>query len=60
MATKRTYKEPYSKEKIIAEFERCSGSQFDPKIAEIVIKLIKEDKLRRGNEEKKEENGSMD
>ncbi len=53
MATKRTYKEPYTKEKIISEFERCSGSQFDPQIAELVIKLIKEDKLRYGIEEKK-------
>lgn len=54
MATKRTYKEPYTKEKIISEFERCKGSQFDPKIADIVIKLIKEDRLRYGTELKSE------
>ncbi len=52
MATRRTYKEPYTKEKIISEFERCSGSQFDPEIAKIVIELIKEDKLKQGIEEK--------
>lgn len=46
MATKRVYKEPYPKEKIIAEFERCKGIQFDPEIADVVIKLIKEGKLR--------------
>ena len=45
MATRRTYKEPYTKDKIISEFERCKGIQFDPKIADVVIELIKEDKL---------------
>ena len=53
MATKRVYKEPYIKEKIISEFERCKEIQFDPHIADIVIKLIKEDRLRYGTEEKK-------
>ncbi|MBQ9899895.1 MAG: HD domain-containing protein [Acholeplasmatales bacterium] len=53
MATKRVYKEPYTKEKIISEFERCKEIQFDPHIADIVIKLIKEDRLRYGTEEKK-------
>ncbi|MCR5350041.1 MAG: HD domain-containing protein [Acholeplasmatales bacterium] len=48
MATRRTYKEPYPKEKIISEFERCKGTQFDPMIADVIIKLIEEDKLRYG------------
>ena len=56
MATKRVYKEPYPKEKIISEFERCKNIQFDPLIADIVIKLIKEDRLRYGTELKKDEN----
>ena len=55
MATKRVYKDPYPKEKIISEFERCKGTQFDPQIADIVIKLIKEDRLRYGTELKTEE-----
>ena len=46
MATKRVYKEPYPKEKIVAEFERCKGIQFDPEIADVVIKLIEEGKLK--------------
>ena len=46
MATKRVYKEPYPKEKIISEFERCKGIQFDPEIADVVIQLIKDGKLR--------------
>jgi len=55
MATKRVYKEPYTKEKIISEFERCKNTQFDPHIADVVIKLIKEDRLRYGTEIKKSE-----
>ena len=57
MATKRVYKDPYPKEKIISEFERCKGIQFDPHIADVVIQLIKEDRLRSGQEkiEKEEE-----
>ena len=55
MATKRVYKDPYTKEKIISEFERCKNTQFDPHIADVVIKLIKEDRLRYGTEMKKNE-----
>ena len=46
MATKRVYKDPYPKEKIISEFERCKEIQFDPKIADLVIRLINEGKLK--------------
>ncbi len=46
MATRRVYKDPYPKEKIISEFERCKNIQFDPNIADVVIKLIKEGKLK--------------
>ena len=53
MATKRSYKEPCSKEYIISEFERCSGTQFDPEIAKVVIELIKEDKFKTIIEEDK-------
>ena len=52
MATRRVYKEPYPKEKIIEEFERCKETQFDPKIADVVINLIKEDKMKQGTEYK--------
>ena len=40
MASKRVYKEPFSMETIISEFKRCSGTQFDPKIAEVVVSLM--------------------
>ena len=54
MATKRSYKEPCSKEYIISEFERCSGTQFDPDIAKVVIELIKADKFKTIIEENNE------
>ncbi len=46
MASKRVYKEAYSLDTITKEFERCSGTQFDPKIAKVVIELIAEGKLQ--------------
>jgi len=46
MASKRVYKESFSSETIISEFERCSGTQFDPHIAEVVIKMIKDGVLK--------------
>ncbi|MBQ9416642.1 MAG: HD domain-containing protein [Clostridia bacterium] len=46
MASKRVYKEPFSLEKIIGEFERCSGTQFDPKISKVVVDLIVTGKLK--------------
>ena len=51
MATRRVYKDPYPQEKIISEFERCKEIQFDPNIADIVIKLIEEGKLKAEMEE---------
>ena len=46
MASKRVYKEPFSLDVIIGEFRRCSGTQFDPKIAAVVVDLITEGKLK--------------
>lgn len=46
MASKRVYKEPFSLDVIIGEFERCSGTQFDPQIAKIVIGMISTGKLK--------------
>ena len=54
MATRRSYKDPCSKEYIINEFERCKGTQFDPEIADVIIKLIKEDKFKTILEEDKQ------
>jgi len=46
MASKRVYKEPFPLEKIISEFERCAGTQFDPEIAKVVVEMIKTGKLK--------------
>lgn len=46
MASKRVYKEPFSLDVIISEFKRCSGTQFDPGIAEVFVGLIESGKLK--------------
>ncbi len=46
MATARVYKPAYPLEKILSEFKRCSGTQFDPQIASVVVRMIEEGKLK--------------
>ena len=46
MASKRVYKAPFNLDTIIAEFRRCSGTQFDPQIAKVVVMLIETGKLK--------------
>lgn len=46
MATKRVYKEPFSLDTILNEFKRCSGTQFDPNISNVVVSLIASGKLQ--------------
>lgn len=45
MNTNRCYRLKYSKDRIIQEFERCSGKQFDPDAAKALISLLKDNKL---------------
>ncbi|MCF8000454.1 MAG: HD domain-containing protein [Halanaerobiales bacterium] len=45
MTTGRSYKKALNKEETIREFERCSGKQFDPELADEIIKLIKNGEL---------------
>lgn len=45
MNSKRIYREALAKEEIICELERCSGTQFDPVIAETFVRLIREGKV---------------
>lgn len=42
MSTARIYRKPLSKEKIISEFCDGSGTQFDPKIAQIILDMIED------------------
>ena len=44
MTSTRTYSKPKEQSVVRAEIERCSGSQFDPDIAKVMLKMIDEDK----------------
>ena len=44
MTSTRTYSVPKAQAAVRAEFERCSGTQFDPDIAKIMIAMIDDDK----------------
>lgn len=41
MTSNRVYRKHLSMDEVIKEFERCSGSQFDPEITEIFIEMLK-------------------
>ncbi len=41
MNTNRVYRKRFSKEHIIEELQRCSGTQFDPHMADTMIELIR-------------------
>ena len=41
MTSKRSYRDSLPMETVVSEIERCSGSQFDPKIAEVFIDILK-------------------
>lgn len=41
MTSKRSYRDALSLDTVIAEIERCSGSQFDPEIANIFLNILK-------------------
>ncbi len=43
MATRRSYKEPMTKEYMIEELKKCSGTQFDPAVAAIMIQMVEDD-----------------
>jgi len=45
MNSNRVYRKKLSKEDIISEIERNKGTQFDPKIADIFLRLIDEGKI---------------
>lgn len=41
MTSKRTYRDALPIEVVISEFEKCSGSQFDPEIANVFLDILK-------------------
>lgn len=44
MSSKRSYRGILSQEHIRAEIEKCMGTQFDPKIGQVMLQIIAEDK----------------
>ncbi len=46
MTSHRVYRKRLSDAEVCAEIERCAGTQFDPKMAEAFLKLLKEGKLQ--------------
>ncbi len=43
MTSKRTYRNALPIDTVIAEIEKCSGTQFDPKIADVFLDILKND-----------------
>ncbi|MFW6229910.1 MAG: HD domain-containing phosphohydrolase, partial [Halanaerobium sp.] len=43
MTNGRPYKDVMSKEEALEEIERCAGSQFDPELAEVFVRLMREE-----------------
>ncbi len=41
MTSRRTYRDSLPIETVIAEFERCKGTQFDPNLADIFLDILK-------------------
>ena len=43
MTSKRTYRDELPLETVIAEIERCKGTQFDPQIADVFLDILRND-----------------
>ena len=41
MTSNRVYRSKLKKEDVISEFERCKGTQFDPELTELFLKMLK-------------------
>jgi len=50
MSSKRAYREPLSEPEIVRELERGRGTQWDPNIVEIVLRLIETDAISFSSE----------
>ena len=40
MTSKRTYRDALPLEVVISEIERCKGTQFDPKLADLFLDIL--------------------
>ena len=45
MNTSRVYRKNLSKDRILSEIETNKGRQFDPKVADVMLRLLKEGKI---------------
>ncbi len=59
MSSRRSYHGIYAQQYIIDELKRCSGSQFDPTFAQIMLSIIDEDKSYNLREEYIDDTGSV-
>ena len=41
MTSKRSYRDSLPLDVVIAEFERCKGTQFDPKLADVFLDILR-------------------
>lgn len=41
MTSKRTYRDALPIDTVLSEFERCKGTQFDPKLADVFLEILK-------------------
>jgi putative two-component system response regulator len=41
MTSKRTYRDALPIDTVIAEIERCKGTQFDPKLADVFLDILR-------------------
>ncbi|MBI2921130.1 MAG: HD domain-containing protein [Planctomycetes bacterium] len=46
MTSHRPYRKGLTHEEVVSEVERCKGSQFDPKIAEVFLRLVRGGRIR--------------
>ena len=63
MTQNRVYRKKLDLDFVLGELERCKGTQFDPEIADIMLKLVREGKIILDKEppvEKKEQNAEVE
>ena len=41
MTSKRAYRDSMPIEKVISEFENCKGTQFDPKLTDLFLDILR-------------------
>ncbi len=42
MSTRRSYKEPFSRDRVLGELEKCRGTQFDPELTDYLLAILRE------------------